>query len=224
VQPSNILIIEYDIIRFNFRRWFEEALGVRELELLHESRIVTADNFVEECNFFRAILEPHADELLSLLLEFSEEVIRPIFGAIRLAQAKPTFRVYLAIEDERVNRERRAFETLSLREFLTQFYLSGGRERAFHRDNDYGVHSSAVNLWLPVTAAAGTNCLWINGRGESVTFDARPTQVRVGECLFFEGAGRWHGSVWNTSGRTRVSFDWRFIPSSPSVTSLMLHD
>ena len=102
---------------------------------------------------------------------------------------------------------------MSPHEFLSAHYFGDKRRVAmFHRDKDYGLSPGSVNLWVPVTRVWGSNSLWLGGRTGGGR-DAQPVEMEYGQALFFDGAERWHGATWNTSGSSRVSLDLRFRPA-----------
>jgi hypothetical protein len=75
----------------------------------------------------------------------------------------------------------------------------------FHRDADYGHPASERSFWLPLTPAYDTNSLWIGN-----------TAVRAepGDIIMFDAVGELHGNKVNTTGKSRVSFDFRCVPVS----------
>merc|ERR1712113_957712 len=81
-----------------------------------------------------------------------------------------------------------------------------------HCDADYRRHfNGELNFWLPLTNVFGTNTLWLEsapGRG-----DFRPMVLEPGEFLRFNGYECRHYTVKNETDASRVSFDWRMIPS-----------
>lgn len=80
----------------------------------------------------------------------------------------------------------------------------------FHTDRDYGHPAGEFTFWVPITHAYGTNSLLLEaspGSGEYLRINARP-----GDVIVFEGGTVRHGSVVNTTGQSRVSFDFRCLP------------
>jgi hypothetical protein len=73
----------------------------------------------------------------------------------------------------------------------------------FHRDADYGHPPTERTFWIPLTAAWDTNSVWIPN-----------TAVRAepGDIIMFDAVGQLHGNKVNTTGRSRVSFDFRCVP------------
>jgi hypothetical protein len=80
----------------------------------------------------------------------------------------------------------------------------------FHRDSDFGHQEEELNILVALTPMAGENSVWVEserGRG-----DYSPVTMDVGQALVFHGAVLSHGSLTNTTGKTRVSFDARILP------------
>lgn len=213
-QPPHIAIIAADMNKYPFRRWFQERLQTDLIEKIHLQYDVNVDNFTCLTSELRKKCEENISELKDVIKCYCEQVIEPLVGSILVSQADPTVRIYLAVNDPKLQSQRLAMEgKYSYQDFLQTFYSTARSAKVFHRDVDYGVHFRALNLWLPVTAVFGTNSLWIGSETEYGR-DATPAQLEIGEALIFDGANRWHGTVWNTSGYTRASFDWRFVPEN----------
>lgn|GEM_PF-5967122 len=78
----------------------------------------------------------------------------------------------------------------------------------FHTDAQYHHPAGEVSFWLPLTRAWGSNSVWVAGPdGRLSAFVAAP-----GEVVVFDAVRQRHGNLVNTTGRTRVSFDFRCLP------------
>ena len=186
-------IFDYDLDRWNFRRYAAQVLEMEELERLHELPIPDASAFAGDNRELLPLRLRHAlwlaDRLRDALTPdverefaaFVHEALRPVVGAVRRPQARPCFRVH---------------------------FHDGRSISRFHRDRDWGQDSSTLNLWLPLTPAWESNSIWIESR-EGAN-DHRPVALQLGQALVFNGADLSHGSVTNTTGSTRVSCDIRF--------------
>jgi hypothetical protein len=212
--PNRVLLASVEMDIYPFRRWFQDALQIDEIEQTHMHYPANVATFVQLTEYLREKCEHRITILKELLDGYCRDVIESLFGRIVARQKEPTLRIYLAVDDATLAHQRRASTFLPTEEFLRKFYAPP--TRAFHRDADYGVPPNAVNLWLPVTKVFGANSLWIGGRDQRGQ-DATPIDLEIGQALFFNGSQRWHGSVWNTTGHTRVSFDWRFIPETDAL-------
>lgn len=209
---DELLIREFDVAQFAFREWFCSLLGLEDLEMIHQNFQVTAFNYAEQVARFQKLCNDNASTLSSVLDKFFMEMVEPEFGEILSRQVLPTFRSHFAVADTALEEEALEAGYLNASAFLTKHYFDNYRPGIFHRDRDYGLLDGTVNLWIPMTDVAGTNSLWV-GSTVKRGLDAIPVSMHHGQCLFFDGAYRWHGAVWNTSPTTRVSFDVRFIPA-----------
>jgi hypothetical protein len=78
----------------------------------------------------------------------------------------------------------------------------------WHRDVDITHRPDQINMWVPLTDCSASNSLFVEsdyGRADYGAID-----VRYGEVLFFDGGFLSHGTVDNSTDKTRVSFDLRF--------------
>jgi hypothetical protein len=168
-------------------------------------------NFAERVYDTQQACLAQISDLQKLINRFVADELVPVFGNILSFQQIPTLRFNFAVDEESLIRENDLLESIGTKPFLQRFYLGGPRFANFHCDRDYGLMPGSINLWIPVTGTSTFSTIWIGGsasRGQ----DAAPVQVSMGQALMFDGANRWHGVVWNTSGETRVSFDIRFLP------------
>lgn len=205
-------IIATDHERWPFRAWVEQLLGTQQLESLHKAIGVGTSNYAAEVFRFQAACDRRAGELEQLVDDFVSRCLEPAVGKIAHRQRRPTFRAHFAVEPSWRRTHEEDAERLTSEEFLQRHYGHGASRNIFHRDADYRLPSNAVNVWLALTDAWGTNALWIGGPDRKGR-DAHPCAVARHSLLAFKGAENWHGTVWNTTGSTRVSFDLRVIPA-----------
>ena len=199
-------ILEFDIGRYGFREWFSEECGTTELELLHVRENVTPESYGRKSSGWRTRVEGALEKLGERLADFVSSELEPMYGKVAAFQTTPTVRFHFSVSTPHLMDEDEVFRSKGPREFLERFYWT--RPALFHRDKDYGLPIGSMNLWIPVTEAVGTGALWIGERGDRGRH-AQPADVSPGQAICFDGAGRWHGAVWNTSGITRLSFDIR---------------
>jgi len=212
MDQDALVILDFDALLFGFREWFCEVLQVTDLERLHAIRNVSTSNYRDHVSAFQRECDTAAPTIQDRLNRFFASIVVPRYGPIANRQPAPTFRSHFAVSDSDLLEESRDFGLLEPSTFLKRHYFDNYRPGVFHRDKDYGLINGTVNLWLPVTDVYGTNTLWIGDRNRGGR-DAMPIHLHYGQCLFFDGAHRWHGAVWNCSPTTRISFDIRFIPS-----------
>lgn len=83
--------------------------------------------------------------------------------------------------------------------------------RRFHTDLEYNHRPGTLNYWLPLTTCWDTNTIWLETSENSGDF--RPQALDVGEYLQFDAIRLRHGNQSNTTGKIRVSLDFRTIPT-----------
>lgn len=212
-QPNSELILTFSELKYPFRKWLEELWGFKDLENLHLHLDVSLDTYVPKVIEFQARCNEHANEILPLVGTYLQEVVEPQVGALLVVQAAPTFRAHFAVDLARLIDHERLAANFSTNNFLRRFYWSSEAQhlRGFHRDSKYGLPAKAVNVWTAMTPCAGTNALWIGTESDGGS-SSSPVLVPRAGCMLFNGARRWHGTVCNTSGATRVSFDVRVLP------------
>jgi len=123
-------------------------------------------------------------------MKFIGEVIRPIYDEAIYYQSKPTHRI---------------------------LYRNSKGVSRFHRDKDYGHSMFEINYFVPQTEAFGTNTVWIES--EEGKEDFKPMDLKPGQFARFDGPNLMHGAKLNTTGKTRVSFDFRIVKSSDLSSS-----
>lgn len=79
----------------------------------------------------------------------------------------------------------------------------------FHTDAQYHHPAGEENFWLPLTDARDTSTVWVtDDDGIAWPVDACP-----GQMARFSAVSRRHGNKINETGRSRVSFDFRVLPT-----------
>ncbi|MGB3774264.1 MAG: hypothetical protein WA951_03315 [Leeuwenhoekiella sp.] len=187
-------IINFDKEKFPFHKVIADLLESDKLDALSSENISgerTNSYYknMEQTPLFKKMYENLEGEKGSRFYElyrlFIEKVIRPKYTESIYYQKKPSHRIlFKDIEGE----------------------------ARFHKDSDYGHSHDEINYWLPQTAAFDSNSIWIEqneGAG-----DYKSVNLKVGQCVQFNGAGLSHGAFPNSTGKTRVSFDFRVIPVS----------
>lgn len=82
-----------------------------------------------------------------------------------------------------------------------------------HCDSDYFHQPNEVNIWVPLSdGVAGSNTLWAESAPGRADF--RPFELGPGQAVRFWGHSCEHYTVPNTTAATRVSIDFRVIPTA----------
>lgn len=168
--------------RFDFPAAVGGVLGQQRLDEIHRVWAPAAEGSGQDSVPHRAFYDRFG-EMRGLYHDFLRTHILPLFQEDLCVQRTPSFRVG---------------------------FPGGTAVHEFHVDSDYNHQHGTVNFWLPVTSAFGTNTMWVEGapgRG-----DYRPVNLEPGQYLQFDATVLRHGNLRNTTGKTRVSFDFRVIP------------
>ena len=163
------------------------ALGASALETLghREPQPLLTRGTDQATPFHRRFYESFSS-LADAYERFVREVAGPIIGEAFCYQTIPTFRIHLPAN------------------------VGVG---TIHTDADYNHPAGEVNFWVPLTRAWDTNTLWIErARGGGDLAPLPP--VGPGQVVVFDAVGWRHGTMRNSTGSTRVSFDFRCIPLS----------
>jgi hypothetical protein len=109
------------------------------------------------------------------------------------------------------------FQEDILHQYMPSFRVHLPGDKAIHKwhydsDEDHKHPSWEINFQIPLTDTYETQSIWI----ESVPGlrDFNPMNMKVGQYAIFDGNRCMHGNKENETNLTRVSFDFRVIPSS----------
>lgn len=135
------------------------------------------------------------DDFKIMYNKFISQVIYPLYGKSIVYQTIPTFRVS---------------------------YPNNIAVGEFHKDKQYRDISWAErvkedNFFLPFTDAYDTNTIWVESKEDAG--DYAPMNCKYGEIIQWDGSNLTHGNKINTTGKTRVSVDFRVIPYKNYVAS-----
>jgi hypothetical protein len=184
-RPRTCYAFEYPLPSYPFPRLVAEALGLRDLSMLHlDSRRPRSDRTVDQdSHFHRAYYARATRRLLPVYRCFLFNAIRPLFPVDLVVQATPTLRIHCP-RDPAIN--------------------------SFHTDSAFNHQDGTVNFWVPLTRAFGTNSLWLDLVPENQGH--QPVDLDVGRVLRLDALRIRHGTLPNETASTRVSFDFRVIP------------
>ena len=181
----------YDIYSYGFALLLKRAVGAKDLSSLHEE-LETFNVDTDQSSKYHKIFYslPENHQFFLNFKRFVKDEIRPLFDEDIIFQRKPTFRLHF------------------------KGNLAVG---AFHRDRDYNHSMHEVNFFVPLTEAFDSNTVWVES--EEGKEDFSPMEASYGEFYMWDGANLSHGNKKNTTGSTRVSFDFRVLPKSKYTTS-----
>ena len=199
---SPIQIFDYDLEKYNFPKIIADFLNTDAAALdglkidAEKHDLESIDSIYKNMerteaykNLYGGLNSDEGKRFYDTYSRFVEEVIRPSYREAIYYQSRPTHRI-LYSNSEGVSR--------------------------FHRDRDYGHSTYEINHFVPQTKAFGTNTVWIES--EEGKEDFKPMELRPGQFARFDGPNLMHGAKLNTSGKTRISFDFRIVKSSDLTT------
>jgi hypothetical protein len=79
----------------------------------------------------------------------------------------------------------------------------------FHKDGDYNHSNQELNTFMYLTPSSPSSSLWLE-----VGDTFKPVTSQPGKPVFLCTATKHHGDLPNLTTKTRVSIDFRFIPTS----------
>jgi hypothetical protein len=196
MDNKRIEVLTYDVGKYNFPKIIGDLINLGDLASLsadfdrenpevESSLYKNMERTQAYSRMYAALNSDEGKQFCDTFYQFVAEVIRPRYDAAIYFQKKPTHRILFA-DAPGVSR--------------------------FHRDRDYGHNPEEINFFVPQTKAFGTNTLWIESQEGKGDFE--PVELEPGQFLRFDGANLKHGAKVNASGKTRVSFDFRILPSA----------
>lgn len=191
-------LLNYDAERYPFARYLrDQVFGVDDLEKLHQTSICrpgSPPGYPDNLRLRQMMQRlPLSSEFYTIYTRFVHELVVRYFGGRISYAARPKMRVHLA---------------------------GSGSVSRWHRDANVTGRLEQINIWLPATNCFAGNTLWVEDNYGTERY--QPIPVRLGQALFFDGGLLAHGSVSNDTDTSRVSFDLRFSPSSPTPSAMTM--
>ncbi len=186
-------IRKYDLNKYPFQEIIADLLETSDLSSLSPGKIPMDENnsiyknteaTVFHQKLYQKLNSSEGEQFYELYRDFIYNEIKPMYDSPIYYQRKPSHRIH---------------------------YPQVPGQLRLHRDSDYGHNPAEINFWLPMTKTYGENSIWLAKDKDSD--DMAAVEMELGEYLIFDGANVKHGAVKNTTGETRVSFDFRIIPA-----------
>ena len=188
--------INYDIQKFPFKEKIETLFNINELSLLNDNVEVFTREKDQSTNWHKLFYEySRTEEFTQLYDKFILEVIKPLYNEQIVYQAIPTFRVAYP-------------NNIAVGEF---------HKDKHYRNGEWAAKVKEDNFYLPFTDAFNTNTIWVES--EEDKGDYAPMNCNYGEIIQWDGCNLTHGNKINTTGKARVSVDFRVIKYSNYVPS-----
>jgi hypothetical protein len=181
---SKMLVKHYNLLDFPFPLVVERILGQRLSYLIDPAQSWTHD---QDSLYHQKIYQGLDAEFNQLYARFVEKIVSedlPHHIAWSV-QRIPTFRFQ---------------------------YPKHRGTKEFHRDRDYAHSVDTLNVVVPLTEMRDTTAIRVEVA--PYTDHYVPMTASPGQYILFDGANTKHGTVVNREGYTRVSFDFRLLPTS----------
>lgn len=193
---KNAVYLKYDIDKYPFTKILErEVFKVPSLPNLHyymlkhkaQKKDLSMRLEYKDNLALRKMMQNLNDDsnFYKIYHKFIREVIAPIYGHKISYSNHPKMRVHLA---------------------------GTARVSKWHRDVDITGRKDQINVFLPFIDCYDTNTLWCESNYGLK--DYRPLNILNGTALLFDGGYLEHGTIFNSTNRTRVSLDFRFAPKT----------
>jgi hypothetical protein len=204
LEEYKVKYYDYDVDKYPFVELVETLFDVNDLTEVHTELDgeITDELFTNENDdatlfhdkFYKK-LNSGWDEFEKAYVDFVKKVMVDVFGENSIIyQSTPTFRVQ-----------------------LPNNIAVGGNEKdsperyGWHKDTDteYNHPPFEKNFIVPLTTSKDTASIYIETHPKSGEFES--ANMKVGEYFQFRGGECIHGNKRNTTGKSRVSIDFRLV-------------
>lgn len=186
--------VKYDINEFNFKQQLEKLFEVAALESINSDYTLFERATDQNTDFHTQYYKwARTDDFISMYDSFINKVVQPLYNEKIVYQAIPTFRICLP-------------NNIAVGEY---------HKDKKYRDESWASKVKEYNFFLPFTDAFGTNTIWVESEEDKGDYAAM--ECKYGECIKWDGSNLTHGNEINTTGKTRVSVDFRVIAESNYV-------
>ena len=180
--------INYDQNRFPFKEKLENLFQVDNLETLNDSIEVLSREKDQSTKHHTLYYSwARTEGFISMYEEFILNVIKPLYNEQIVYQSIPTFRVA----------------------YPNNIAVGEYHKDKWYRDADWAVEVDEDNFFLPFTDAFDTNTIWAESQEDKG--DYSPMNCNYGEVIQWDGSNLTHGNKINTTGKARVSIDFRVM-------------
>ena len=182
----------FDTKKYLFKEQLEKLFNVTTLSDIHKTwksdyELLDDHNKDQATVYHKTFYNKAKEEtdFYAIYQNFIQQEIRPLFKESIIYQKIPTFRTHLP-------------NNLGVAEY--------------HRDRDYNHSIHEINVFLPMTQATDSNTIWVES--EEGKEDFASMEAEYGQYYIWNGASLLHGNKTNSTGKTRISIDFRFMPIS----------
>lgn len=186
----------YDTAKYDFKKRLEELFEIPDLCNLSDSIEVFTRENDQKTKWHKIYYDwSRSEEFTNMYENFVADYVKPIYNESIVYQAIPTFRVAYP-------------NNIAVGEF---------HKDKFYRDQSWADQVKEDNFYLPFTDAYDTNTIWVESEEDKGDFS--PMKCNYGEFICWDGSNLMHGNKINTTGKARISVDFRVIKYSNYVPS-----
>jgi hypothetical protein len=186
----------YNTRIFLFKPKLEKIFQIDELSSLNDNIEVFTREKDQSTNWHKLFYAwARTEEFTQLYEEFIKNIIYPIYNERIVYQAIPTFRVA----------------------YPNNIAVGEYHKDKWYRNGEWAAKVKEDNFYMPFTDAFDTNTIWVESEEDKGDF--APMNCNYGEIIQWNGCNLTHGNKINTTGKTRISVDFRVIKYSNYIPS-----
>ena len=196
---------KYSQHEYPFYEKIQKIFNEPNLEMISSSSLgqVTFENDTATDFHKMYYKSPYYNEIIDIYNKFIQNCILPLFKDTTLiVQKEPSFRIHLPNNTALGKRSDQGDDV----------------RIGLHCDSWYNHPKEEINFILTITGQEDTNSCYIETQPKSNIFF--PLKIQKGEFISFYGNKCLHYNMLNTTGKTRISLDFRVIPGSIYKDSL----
>lgn len=180
--------IQYNTETFPFATKIQNVFQVDDLTTINDNIQVVSREQDQNTKYHKLYYEwARTEEFTQLYEQFIVQVIKPLYNQQIVYQAIPTFRIAYP-------------NNIAVGEYH--------KDKAY-RDVNWAMEVHEDNFFLPFTNAFDTNTIWVESQEDKGDF--LPMNCEYGETIQWDGSNLTHGNKINTTGKARISVDFRVM-------------
>lgn len=178
----------YNTNYYKFLDLLRSTFDIYHLDKINENREVFKREEDQSTKYHKLFYElARTPEFTSMYESFIKHVVKPIYKEQIVYQAIPTFRIA----------------------YPNNIAVGEYHKDKWYRNGEWAASVKEDNFYMPFTDAFGTNTIW--AETEEDKGDYQPLECKYGELIKWDGCNLMHGNKINTTGKTRISVDFRII-------------
>jgi hypothetical protein len=198
---TGVYYYSYDPEKYNFYKKLQMIFNTNiSLEEIHKDfesiDQVTFDNDTSSKYHKIYYNSVYYKDIIDIYTNFIYSTILPMFDEDIVVQKEPSFRICVP-------------NNTALGKCITDI---DSNRIGLHCDSDYNHPEEEINFMLTITGQEETNSCYIET--QPMKGDFFPVKLQKGEFMSFYGNKCRHYNQLNTTGKTRISIDFRVIPYS----------